>query len=110
MATESSGQSASDKQTSGVKTGSGGFARRLPKTPHPRISQKTLLYTLLAIVILAGVVVVLHNRFHLGEKVYAQAAGHKIYKADVEKLIGNAKGISNHEAATVLADKYLTEA
>ena len=41
---------------------------------------------------------------------YAEAAGHKIYKQDVKDLIHNHKGISDRQAATVLADKYLTEA
>ncbi|HEX5797508.1 MAG TPA: hypothetical protein VFX86_03910 [Candidatus Saccharimonadales bacterium] len=45
-----------------------------------------------------------------GEKVYAEAAGHKIYKKEIDDLIGQRKDISEHDAATVLADKYLVEA
>lgn len=45
-----------------------------------------------------------------GKKLYAQAAGHKIYKEEVSELIGDSDGASEREAAEVLADKYLTEA
>lgn len=45
-----------------------------------------------------------------GQKVYAEAAGHKVYKSEIDDLIGKNKGISEHQAAQVLADKYLTEA
>lgn len=44
------------------------------------------------------------------EKVYAQAAGHKVYKQDIEDLIGKNKDVTEHQAAQALADKYLTEA
>ncbi len=42
-------------------------------------------------------------------KIYAQAAGHKIYEDEVRDLKGNNQEISNHDAAGVLADKYLSE-
>jgi hypothetical protein len=42
-------------------------------------------------------------------KLYAQVAGHKIYEQDVKDLIGNNENINDHDAAKVLADKYLTE-
>lgn len=44
-----------------------------------------------------------------GDKVYAQVAGKKIYKQDVQELIGGDSGVSEHDGAKVLADKYLTE-
>lgn len=50
------------------------------------------------------------SKIHIGQKVYAQAAGHKIYKKDVERLTKNTEGVSQRQAATVLADKYLVEA
>lgn len=43
-------------------------------------------------------------------KIYAQAAGHKIYEDEIRELIGNNAEISEHDAAQVLADKYLVEA
>lgn len=50
------------------------------------------------------------DKFEGNKKVYAQAAGHKVYEQDVRDLIGNTPNISDHDAAQVLADKYLTEA
>lgn len=44
------------------------------------------------------------------KKVFAQAAGHKIYEQEVRDFLGdNVYNISDHDAATVLANKYLTE-
>ncbi|HEX5743905.1 MAG TPA: hypothetical protein VFX84_00420 [Candidatus Saccharimonadales bacterium] len=60
--------------------------------------------------VLVGGWLVLKSVFHIGEKVYAEAAGHKIYREEVKDLIGDTKGISDHDAATALADKYFTEA
>ena len=79
-----------------------------PKLPHAR--KKTLLAALLIVILVVVGSIFIASRLHIGQKVYAQAAGHKIYKQDVENLIGNSKGISDHDAATSLADKYLTEA
>lgn len=82
---------------------------RIPKLPRP--SKKMLVAGLLILVlIVAGAWSVNNKTTHVGEKVYAQADGHKIYKQDIKNLIGKTSGISNHDAATVLADKYLTEA
>ncbi len=53
--------------------------------------------------------VILGDNLNLGKKIYAQAAGHKIYEQEVQDLIGNSKGVSDHDAAKVLADKYLVE-
>ena len=43
-------------------------------------------------------------------KVFAEVAGQKIYEEDIRDLLGdNNHGISDQDAARVLADKYLTE-
>ncbi len=52
----------------------------------------------------------LKKELHVGEKVYAQAAGHKVYKKEIDDLINGSKTVTAHKAAVVLADKYLTEA
>jgi hypothetical protein len=45
------------------------------------------------------------------KKVYAEAAGHKVYEEEIRDFLGeNVFRISDHDAAQVLADKYLTEA
>lgn len=43
-------------------------------------------------------------------KLYAEAAGHKIYEKEVRDLIGDNKEVTDQEATRVLADKYFTEA
>jgi hypothetical protein len=83
------------------------FWRRL-KVPKP--NKKGFLLALLILIILIAGGLFIKKSFHIGEKVYAQAAGHKIYKEDIDKLRGNVKGVSDHDVATVLADKYLYEA
>lgn len=65
-----------------------------------------------AVLVITGIVFLSHPG-HIGQKVYAEAAGHKIYKKDLQTLQvvnGKKKNVSDHQAATVLADKYLTEA
>jgi hypothetical protein len=64
---------------------------------------------LVVLVIIAGAGVFFINKTH-GHKLYAQAAGHKIYEKEVKDLIGTTKGVSDHQAAQVLADKYMLEA
>lgn len=73
-------------------------------------SKRNLLYIILLLILIAGTWVILKDVFRVGEKVYAQAAGHKIYKEDIDLLIGDTKGVSTNNAATVLANKYLYEA
>ncbi len=75
-----------------------------------RNKKKTFAYIILAAIIIGGGWAVIKKEFHIGDKVYARAAGHKVYKQEVKDLIGNTQGVSDHDAATVLADKYLTEA
>lgn len=72
--------------------------------------KKTALTALAALVVAAAVAWFLVGVQHLGQKVYAQAAGHKIYKKEIQSFIGNVHGVTYHNAAKVLADKYLTEA
>lgn len=43
-------------------------------------------------------------------KPIAISAGHRIYKEDAQELIGKTKDVSEKQAATALADKYLSEA
>lgn len=43
-------------------------------------------------------------------KPIAISAGHRIYKEDAQELIGKSKGVTEKQAAVVLADMYLTEA
>jgi hypothetical protein len=110
MAADTSGASAQNTQTSSVRTGSDGPAKRGLKFRKPKSGLKTLLYALLVVVVLTFGWLTIKQVFHVGDKVYAQAAGHKIYKEDIKDLIGDTKDVSDHEAATILADKYLTEA
>lgn len=114
----SSGTGAGNKAEPVVaKVGDGGKAPRrfkLPSTKSPlqfiRHNKRYVLYTVLVAAILIGGWLFIKQTFHIGDKVYAQAAGHKIYKKEVKDLIGNSKGVSDRDAATVLADKYLLEA
>lgn len=43
-------------------------------------------------------------------KPIATSAGHRIYEEDAQELIGKTKDVTEKQAATVLADKYLSEA
>lgn len=42
-------------------------------------------------------------------KPIATVAGKRIYEDDAQALIGKSKNVSEKQAATVLADQYLTE-
>lgn len=87
----------------------GGQTNR-PHFSFRSINKRKTAAVFLIIIALIGVLLLVSGKWHVGEKVYAQVAGHKIYKKDVQTLIGDNKGISNRQAATVLADKYLVEA
>ncbi len=79
--------------------------------PFQRIGWKKPFVAMLAILVLAtGWAVIEHKTSNSNPNLYAEAAGHKIYKKDVQGLIGNNKDISKQRATEVLADKYLTEA
>jgi hypothetical protein len=110
MATGNSGASAQDTETSSVRVNSGGEVKHGFKFPKPKNTKHAFFYLLIVIVILAGGWLLIKKEFHVGEKVYASAGGHNIYESDVKEIIGKTKGISSREAATTLADKYLTEA
>ncbi len=112
MAKESSGQSVSVGATPVAETGlgSGRQIKNSPQRPRLPANRAIFAYILLAVIVLAVGWLIVKKELHVGEKVYAQAAGHKIYKQDIEDLVGNNKGISDHDAAKVLADKYLIKA
>jgi hypothetical protein len=93
-----------------AKVGDGGQSsggRRL-NLSHP--SKKLAAVVLVLLVIIVGAVLIINHTSGPGQKVYAEAAGHKIYKSDIDSLIGKTQGVTTHQVATVLADKYLTEA
>lgn len=53
----------------------------------------------------------LSDRIDNNKGIVAEVNGHKIYEQELRDLLGdNPQGISDHDAAVVLADKYLTEA
>lgn len=115
MATDGDKKTDSEDKEPTVKAQVGGEdsprPKRRIKPPHVRLTKRRAVGLVLIIVVIAVAGVLLERKtLHVGQKVYAQAAGHKIYKQDVQAIIGNEKGISDHQAATVLADKYLTEA
>lgn len=111
--TKKKSESTAEDATSTIKVGSdsGTAASHKPRRLAPLPSGKKKIFTALVVllVLICGALLI-NGKVHIGEKIYAQAAGHKIYKQDVKNLIGNTKGVTDHEAATVLADKYLTEA
>ena len=109
MTKESSGQSIATGETSAVEVVSSPNKQLKDSPKRSKLPSKRAIfvYLLLAIIILVAGWLILKNVFHFGEKIYAQAAGHKIYQQDVEDLIGDNKAISKHDAAKVLADKYL---
>jgi hypothetical protein len=81
-----------------------------PALKKPDYKSRRFIVLLLVIIIaIAGGVVFYNSNPHRGEKVYAEVAGHKIYGSEIDDLLGKRKEISAHDAATVLADKYLTE-
>lgn len=118
MATETKQQSASpdNNDTAEIKVGGdikpagSRGPRKLKLKPSRSIAKKVFIGLVVLVIIAAGFWLLYGKSHHLGEKVYAQAAGHKIYKQDVQDLIGKNKGISDHDAAEILADKYLYEA
>ena len=87
-----------------------GGDKRRPRLPS--VSKKRFFSLLLVIfIVVGGFFLILH--LIKGPKVYAEVAGHKIYKQDIETMQvvnGKKTGITDKQAATVLADKYLSEA
>jgi hypothetical protein len=85
------------------------FLNRLNTKGNKR---KLLGLFIVAIVALIGFVAwsIFGDKLQDNRKVYAQAAGHKVYEQELRDFIGDNQGISDHDAAQVLADKYLTEA
>jgi hypothetical protein len=83
-----------------------------PFSKKPNLNnKKRLLLVICSILFITGLgLAVSDNKLKDNRKVYAQAAGHKVYEEEIRDLIGNDEGVSDHDAAKVLADKYLTEA
>lgn len=87
--------------------------------PKPDLEQKPrshiirwLVWAVLIIVV-AGLAALIISKLHPGQKVYAEAAGHKIYKKDIQSIelaAGKKTKVTDHQAAKLLADKYLLEA
>jgi hypothetical protein len=108
MATGGSKELASNNQGTTTEANNRRFVGS-SKLPSHRASKKRLVFVLFALVVLAAGWLLFGDKLQKGQ-LYAQAAGHKIYKQDVQDLIGKTEGISERAAAEVLADKYLTEA
>lgn len=52
----------------------------------------------------------LSDKINDNKKIFAEAAGHKIYEEEIHDLLGdNENNISDHDAAEVLANKYFLE-
>lgn len=106
MATETKKESAS-QDASHIAVGDGGKHISYRQKFKRLARQAAFLIIMLAVLAVAGILI--RNVLH-GSGVYAQAAGHKIYKSDVQKIKGGNKSINDHDAATVLADMYLSQA
>ena len=108
MAADNNTNSSSGEKTSApvVKAGDDNGPKR---GSLPLMNKKDILLGLLIIVVLGVGVGLITGRLHVGSKVYAQVDGHKFYKKDIQKIKLNNKSVSNHDAATVLADKYLSQ-
>lgn len=101
----------SDKTVTSESKTNGDSQAKGPRKLSPRSSDKKQILAVLAIIVVVAISAwFVFGVRHVGQKVYAQAAGHKIYKQDVKNLVGNTKGVSDHQAATVLANKYLLQA
>lgn len=111
MATNTNKKStlADDETASAVKVGDG-KGTAAPRKPRPSLTipHKKAVAILVVIIVLIGAWAIFG--LNVGKKVYAQAAGHKIYKEDVEAIKAHNKSISDNAAATVLANKYLSQA
>jgi len=103
--TETKPESKANDQAPDIKVG-GDSRSSLQKVTGFRLNRTGK--TVLLVVLIA--VAAWFLRGHIGPKVYSQAAGHKIYKSDIQKIKTGSKSISDHDAAAVLADKYLAQA
>jgi hypothetical protein len=94
-----------------AKVGDGGRPVRDKGLKLRRLPKKVIFIFIIAIVgIIIVVLAVNHHKPGQSQEIYAEVAGRKIYKKDVTDLIGTTQGITVHQGAVVLADKYLTEA
>lgn len=94
-----------------AKVGDGGNTSGVSLPPFLKHPRKELIVGagVLGVLIIAVVVLSITGVLHTGPKVYAEVAGHKIYKSDIETM-QTRNDVSDKVAATVLADKYLAEA
>jgi len=99
---------ASDKEVTSAKTGGKNPITISTIAAGPQNHKKIFSLLVVALVGICLVIVGLYGNSN--REVYAKVGNHKIYKKDVKNLIGNAKNITDNQAATVLADKYLVEA
>lgn len=98
-----------------VKVGDTGHSRRDLKLKPPKYfsffaRRKKMFGGILIVVIIIAAVLFAIFDMHVGQKVYAQAAGHKVYKKEFDDMKQGNSSITDKQVATVLADKYLTEA
>src|SRR6476620_7459312 len=71
------------------------------KTAHTKGDKNKVIALLFVLLIVIGFIAV--NQINKGPKIYAEAAGHKIYLSDIKQLRGssNDKEVSNKQVATV---------
>lgn len=81
-------------------------ALTVPK--NPKANKKPLYIALIICVLVAAIGTVLVYNHNKG-KLYAEVAGHKIYKKDVDNIRKGSQGVSEQDATAVLANKYLSE-
>jgi hypothetical protein len=87
------------------------FKINRPTIEKPNLKNKrALVLAVCLILVVVGVGwTIAGDKFKDNRKVYAEAAGHKIYEQEVRDLVGSNKEINDYDAAKVLADKYLTQ-
>ena len=100
-----------NKEKAGLTQQSSGMTGKvLGMTEGARKVNRKPLYIVGGIILLLVIGSWLIMGAKIGQKVYAEAAGHKIYKDEIDAVKTGSNNVSDHEAAIVLADKYLSEA
>lgn len=103
-------QKQSDKNDIRDSSAALGMTKVMGVTGSARKVNKKPLYVVAGIVTLLIIGGWLIIGLKIGQKVYAEAAGHKIYKNEIDAIKKGNTDVSDKAAATVLADKYLSEA